>query len=236
MEVDLKENKVPWSAGEAILIVLAPILLAIIINACLIGMDLKPTNTFIKGILQLLLSSLPFLLIIYSLKTYYKAPVLKSLGLIIEDSQSLKRYIYVGIKITGLIIFSTIFINMLFYFFTKAIPPNPYAKYSLADLKMLAILAVIIAPIFEEIVFRGFLQPAFCSAIGKYQGTVVVSLIFAVVHLNYISYPSAFASMVVLALILGFTRLYYSSTVPSIVGHFLNNLIASIVILMGTHV
>lgn len=236
MEVNLKENKVPWNAGEAVLIVLAAIFLGIIITLCLSGMGLKPVSSIGKGILQAVLSSLPLILIIYAIKTYYKVPIIKSLGLSIESSDNLKTYFFGGVKITALIIFSTLFINMLFYTITKTLPENPYSKFSLEDLKMIAVLAVIIAPVFEELVFRGFLQPAFCKAIGNYQGTVVVSLIFAIIHLNYIDYPSAFVSMVILALILGFTRLYYNSTIPGIVGHFLNNLIASIVILMGPHV
>ena len=49
-------------------------------------------------------------------------------------------------------------------------------------LPVVAVFAVILGPLFEELVFRGFLQPLFQQAGGKWRGLIVTSALFSLLH------------------------------------------------------
>jgi membrane protease YdiL (CAAX protease family) len=61
------------------------------------------------------------------------------------------------------------------------------------------LLAVVIAPVVEESLFRGFLYPAVKRYVGTAAGLAIVALLFAVVHHNV----GVFGPLVVLAVLLG---------------------------------
>lgn len=63
----------------------------------------------------------------------------------------------------------------------------------------LLMLAVGLAPVFEETFFRGFMYPALKNRLGIAGGLAVVSLVFATVHLNL----NAFVPVFVLGAMLG---------------------------------
>jgi membrane protease YdiL (CAAX protease family) len=56
----------------------------------------------------------------------------------------------------------------------------------------LMLFAVIIAPLFEEIVFRGFIYPAVKQQLGLTAAVILVSLGFAAIHLNVASFAPLF--------------------------------------------
>ncbi len=49
-------------------------------------------------------------------------------------------------------------------------------------LPLVAIFAVIFGPMFEEIVFRGFLQPLLQKRVGQWLGLIVTSAVFSLLH------------------------------------------------------
>jgi hypothetical protein len=57
---------------------------------------------------------------------------------------------------------------------------------------MLVAFAVIIMPVVEELLFRGFLYPVFKGWAGALASTVFVSALFATLHLNLASLPALF--------------------------------------------
>ena len=61
-----------------------------------------------------------------------------------------------------------------------------------------ALLAIVVLPFFEELVFRGFLQPLLVQNLGDRGGMFLTSLVFAVLHGD-----SAFLPIFALALLLG---------------------------------
>ncbi len=81
---------------------------------------------------------------------------------------------------------------------------------------------VIIPPIIEEIVFRGFMFPAFAKRFGVVLGAVVSSLLFAVAHLQLNVSVYTF----ILGLLLCFLYVRLGSTIPGIGIHMLNNYLA----------
>ena len=84
----------------------------------------------------------------------------------------------------------------------------------------LFLAVVIVAPIGEEIVFRGFLQ----KFLEKYwkditRAVLVTSLFFAMIHFN----PFWTIQIYLLGVILGFLAWKTNSVIPSIVLHIINN-------------
>lgn len=100
-----------------------------------------------------------------------------------------------------------------------SLPTNVQQLFSGLPLYFL-IFAVVVAPINEEILFRGFLVPR--------AGIVISALLFAGLH--YLSYNSIaeFLAALVFGLLAGYVRKRYNSIYPSIIAHMAVNLIGLI--------
>jgi membrane protease YdiL (CAAX protease family) len=84
---------------------------------------------------------------------------------------------------------------------------------------LLCLLAVVIGPVFEELLFRGWLLGGLRTVFGKTPSLVVASLLFALVHQNFWGWPVSF----VFGLISGVITLRTSSIATSIGVHALWN-------------
>ena len=95
-----------------------------------------------------------------------------------------------------------------------AMAGNPFGVLSIS----------LLAPILEELLFRGAIQGCL-QARGKspWMAIVVASLIFGVVHMNPAQIPFAF----LLGMMFGWLYYRTGSLLPGIVGHILNNSIAT---------
>jgi membrane protease YdiL (CAAX protease family) len=85
-----------------------------------------------------------------------------------------------------------------------------------------AAVAIFVAPIFEEIFFRGILFPFLAQRLGVMQGAVVLSLLFAGIHFHLASFPALF----LLSLALCGTYWRSGSLWPGIGLHMAQNAIA----------
>jgi membrane protease YdiL (CAAX protease family) len=92
------------------------------------------------------------------------------------------------------------------------------------------IAAVVIAPILEELAFRGILQPWLRRIVGPGPAVLLSSLIFAIAHFN--AWPAPIA-LFVLALFLGFLAQRTTSLVPSMVLHATFNAANMAILLAG---
>jgi membrane protease YdiL (CAAX protease family) len=87
----------------------------------------------------------------------------------------------------------------------------------------LAFLAlVVLPPIFEETMFRGFMFPALSKRFGLVWGAVVSSVVFGLAH----GQPNLFVYTFLLGLFLSFMYTRLGSIVPGILLHMLNNYLA----------
>ena len=81
----------------------------------------------------------------------------------------------------------------------------------------------IMAPLVEELLFRGAIQGYMLrKGMKPLNAILIASAIFGIVHMNPIQIPFAFA----IGLILGWLYYRTGSVVPGIIGHFINNSIA----------
>ena len=65
---------------------------------------------------------------------------------------------------------------------------------------LIVISACIVAPVCEEILFRGFLYPAIKKHSERFFATLIVSLLFAVVHINAPALPALFVLAIFLTI------------------------------------
>ncbi|MGC3999631.1 MAG: CPBP family intramembrane metalloprotease [Anaeromyxobacter sp.] len=79
--------------------------------------------------------------------------------------------------------------------------------------------AVLLAPLCEELAFRGYLQRTFTLRRGPALAVAASAVLFALLHLN----PVLFPSLVVLGLVWGWVNWRTGSVWPSIIAHAVNN-------------
>lgn len=234
MNVLDKKDQVPWKVWDAIYIIVFVFFIDLLASFSLHFLNINNDNNIVKISIQLISFLLVFFCVFYVVRYVYKVPVLESLGLIITK-ENIYRYINAGVLISILIYFSSLLISLIAIAITGSPLENPYKEFDPEFMKIIAIIAICIAPFVEEIFFRGFMQPAACQAIGNIPGVIAVSIIFALLHSQYQDNLAAITIILSLSLILGFSRLYLKSTIPGIIGHLLNNIYATIWIFAGQH-
>lgn len=109
-------------------------------------------------------------------------------------------------------------------------------KVSFGMKALLALLVVGVAPLVEELVFRGVLLSGLASRMPIWTAVVVSALIFGAAHLpdfGYAWYPVP--ALVLLGLALGWLRVHSRSLWPSIVMHASNNFFAAIAWFVAVH-
>tara|TARA_Y100000768_G_C23844299_1_gene617696 strand:+ start:20 stop:811 length:792 start_codon:yes stop_codon:yes gene_type:complete len=153
--------------------------------------------------------------------TIKKQPIFESLRINIVSLNTIKSTLIFSIGV--LIAFDTL--DRIIH---KFIPPPEYIidlgeimrPDSTLGYIFLFLAVVIVAPIGEEIVFRGFLQKFLEKFWGDITRAVLVtSLFFAMIHFN----PFWTIQIYMLGVILGFLSWKTNSVIPSILLHIVNN-------------
>ena len=94
-----------------------------------------------------------------------------------------------------------------------------------------AFVAVFTAPLVEELIYRGVLYSALERTLGKIIGVIVVSLLFAGVHVfQYMDNIAVIAVITLLSVTLTLARAYTGKVLPSFIIHLVFNGIQSMVI------
>jgi membrane protease YdiL (CAAX protease family) len=88
---------------------------------------------------------------------------------------------------------------------------------------LLLLFVTLLAPVSEELVFRGYLQAAFGERLGRRAGIVFTAVLFGLFHL---ADPWVVPPIVILGLLLGAARARTGSVWPGVLGHVLNNAVA----------
>ena len=91
------------------------------------------------------------------------------------------------------------------------------------------ITIAVLAPILEEVLFRGAIQGYLMRKYNPAVGIVVAALVFGLIHMNPIQIFYAFC----LGLVFGWMYYRTRSLMPVIIGHVLNNSLAVVTMIMG---
>lgn len=96
-------------------------------------------------------------------------------------------------------------------------------------LALFGVMAVTIAPLFEEMLFRGFMQPLFCRSLGVLPGIVLTGVLFGALHgPEYQMVWQYVAAISLVGIALGIVRYRTNSIIPSTVMHACYNSIAAV--------
>jgi membrane protease YdiL (CAAX protease family) len=100
----------------------------------------------------------------------------------------------------------------------------------------IAVLAVFTAPLVEEVIYRGILYSAFQRSVGTFAAVVLVTILFALVHVpQYWPSFSTIFLLTLLSLILTLVRVYSGNLLPCIVLHTLFNAFQSALLIAEPH-
>ena len=107
--------------------------------------------------------------------------------------------------------------------------PEEYAIYlnetfkavSFGEAILILFGVVIIAPIVEESLFRGFIQQTLERKRDVTKAVLITSMIFALIHFQ----PWLIIQLLILAVLLGYLAWRWSSIIPAVLVHMANNLL-----------
>jgi membrane protease YdiL (CAAX protease family) len=99
---------------------------------------------------------------------------------------------------------------------------NDFTQNAASNRSLAIIALVLLPPIFEETIFRGFIFPAFSKRMGVIWGAVLSSAIFGIAH----GQANLFVYTLLLGLLLCFLYMKTRSIITGIIVHMINNLIA----------
>jgi uncharacterized protein len=88
------------------------------------------------------------------------------------------------------------------------------------SLIVLGITAVAIAPVFEELFFRGFLQPLLSRTFGAIAGVLITAILFGSLHaFEYMNVWQYVAAVTIVGIALGVLRAWTNSIIPGTIMH-----------------
>ena len=122
------------------------------------------------------------------------------------------------------IVAGMVFVNLFVEFLD--LPNNMQDLFGAMSRSVFGIISItIMAPLVEELLFRGAIQGHLLrKGMKPLNAILIASAIFGIVHMNPIQIPFAFA----IGMIFGWLYYRTGSVVPGIIGHFINNSIACI--------
>ena len=214
---------VPWKISDIILTYSLTFATALLTIGILLQMNTGSGSLIYVSVLQASITLTSLICVYYIIVRKYKTSFLKALGI---DFKKIGKNFLQGLLVAALVIFATSAISYIFGLFTSSAPVNPYGNYSKEKMEVISMFAILTAPFFEEILFRGFIQPVFVKQGGAFFGIMLASLIFAFSHSQYLNYDSAFVGVFAIGIVLGYTRHLTGSIMPGIFAHLINNLLA----------
>ena len=127
-----------------------------------------------------------------------------------------------GMSVLG--VFTAVILTMLISMTTGATPSMPDFSppaYGTVETVIFLISISVLPAIFEELLFRGVIMQSL-RRFGDPFALVCSSILFAMLHRNFIQGPNALLA----GLVLGYFTLRAGSLIPAMVAHFVNNFLA----------
>lgn len=228
-------RQVPWKPSQALLVFLLPfVVLPITIFFWLYV--LAPFSPSVETLLNLLESGDPvtsFALVLfdaifsYTLIAYYLKKYCVS-----WRELGFKRFSVIKAILTVVLMLVAFIIGIeLIYQLVQALMPgfdpnqaqeNEFTKAAPQFKPYSLIALVILPPLVEEAIFRGFMFPAFAKRFGLIVGAIFSSAMFGLAHMQ----PNIIVYTFFIGLVLCFLYARTGSIIPGIVLHMINNYIA----------
>jgi membrane protease YdiL (CAAX protease family) len=119
----------------------------------------------------------------------------------------------------------------------KISTPFDQLTSSRLNFALFAVTAIVFAPIFEELFFRGFIQPLLSRTFGVIAGVLITAAMFGSLHLMEYSWAWQYALFISLAgAIFGWLRARTGSIIPSTVMHGAFNAVSVVALAFGKNI
>lgn len=218
----------PWGLTEVVFAFLLAFVAVSLVTSALLSTLFAQVSSFAKLIISHLASYLVWVIIVLTLFKRYGVSAFKHLGLRLE--KPFYVYLYDGFACGGLILLIGWMMGYLAQHFGWSYQ-QPFQAFTTPQMRLIAILAIFTAPFLEELAFRGFLQYALYRYMKVFPAILLTALLFTFFHTLYYGNILAMLYVVLMGIVLGCFRHVSKSTIPSIIGHFINNVLAAIVLL-----
>lgn len=142
-------------------------------------------------------------------------------------NRPLNYYAWETIKLVLLTFALTLLMNYVWHITGTTNGEDPFKGYNTHDLSVLLLFAILMAPVLEELIFRGLVQSTFHKILPPLYSVLLTGLVFLAMHTNYLANFKALTQVLVLGLCFGFWRERTQSLIPGMAAHLMNNLLAS---------
>lgn len=115
--------------------------------------------------------------------------------------------------------------------FWERIGNTPVKQENTQDFFIGLLTAVILAPLTEDTIFRGYVLEMFNERFKKWTAIIISSLIFAVIHFQFFG-PGLTVYMLFWSILTGYLYVRFNNIYPSLMFHSLNNTWAYILVPM----
>lgn len=225
-----KYFQAPWKIKDIVLVVVGTILMLI---AYLLAMELLGVTEVVESgksggllislvfLFQWICMILPLLIVSKKYKLSKKMFALRKVKisrLILLIIQSYLLYFVISFAIGAAILY----FNLEIPGYQAQEEVLPYFGEGIFNMIIAAVIIAIIAPVIEEILFRGFLLRSLSNYLGVIWGSTISAAIFSLMHFPWQSFIPIF----ILGLIINSMVIRTKSIVPAIIFHVLNNSIA----------
>lgn len=225
-----------FSIAASIIIPLIPLLILMFVKAAN-GANAESLREWAESpsaVLVLLIATFPaqavIMLFCWAVVTRWgKRPFFESLGW----HWAGRSAIYWGLVSFGIVIALELVTNFLLRFLPERTSPFEEMLKSSQPIRVTTVLlAVLTAPLVEEIVYRGVLFSALRKRLSAAATVALVTLVFVGVHVpQYLGAWRTIAALSLLSFALTIVRAQTSSVLPSFLIHLINNSLSSIFIL-----
>ena len=226
-------ERVPFWGYEDLLLVLGLLIASVVVMGALVGLLLKmfpkmqddstplllPTQVALYVVIYLIFR------LVFGLK--YHKPVFRSLGWRRTSTN-------LGFAAVGGVLLAFALSPLAYVLHTPTVDPFEKLLSSRVILVLFGIIAITIAPLFEELFFRGFIQPLLSRTFGPLAGVVGTAVLFGSLHGPEYSWAWQYALFISLVgAALGWLRARSNSIVPSTVMHGCFNAVSFVGLLLS---
>jgi uncharacterized protein len=243
-----EDFRVPWGwadlAAFVVLAIAGFLLLSLLISTGLAisGVDIRrlqksPHEVILLNILIQVILDLGLLAYLaVQMRVRFRSPFWRTIGWRkLETGRFSKRVVYFGLILAGFFLSVIVSLGSALFPPDKDLPIEALFQDRNTTL-LFMLIAVFLAPVFEETIFRGYIYPVIGRSFGMAWGIVATGMLFGLLHAEQLwGGWSQIALLVFVGIVLTFARAFSRSVVTGFVIHTSYNLVQVIGLLIATH-
>jgi uncharacterized protein len=243
-----EDFRVPWGwadlAAFVVLAIAGFLLLSLLISTGLAisGVDIRrlqksPHEVILLNILiQVILDLGLVAYLAVQMRVRFRSPFWRTIGWRkLETGRFSKRVVYFGLILAGFFLSVIVSLGSALFPPDKDLPIEALFQDRNTTL-LFMLIAVFLAPVVEETIFRGYIYPVIGRSFGMAWGIVATGMLFGLLHAEQLwGGWSQIALLVFVGIVLTFARAFSRSVVTGFVIHTSYNSIQVVGLLIATH-